>query len=101
MFDHTFDEMIYSKTKIIHRWRQARDDHREARAKLSGRRYPHLRHLEQDPTVGLCLGPCGGPRGRGGVPISKVPLYLLPHGHPGTRARAKLSGRRCNPSVFL
>ena len=30
----------------------------------------------QDPTVGLCLGPDGGPRGGGRFLISEVPMYL-------------------------
>ena len=30
-----------------------------------------------DPTVGICLGPCGGPRGGRLFLRSEVPLYML------------------------
>jgi len=53
----------------------------------------HKKHPPQDPTVGLCLGPHGGPRWGGRFLMSEVPLYA----HHGALGGGAVSYERGTP----
>eukprot|EP00290_Baffinella_frigidus_P016865 CAMPEP_0180206668 /NCGR_PEP_ID=MMETSP0987-20121128/9678_1 /TAXON_ID=697907 /ORGANISM="non described non described, Strain CCMP2293" /LENGTH=72 /DNA_ID=CAMNT_0022162461 /DNA_START=73 /DNA_END=291 /DNA_ORIENTATION=+ len=48
----------------------------------------------QDPTVGLCLGPHGGPRGRR-FHMSEVPLYNRKGSSEGPNEKGSAEGPAC------